>query len=285
MAYIPGIDVSKWQGQIDWKTVFETQYYTFIKAAEGKNVDGWFKVNWAETKKIGMPRGAYYYFHPANSWEVQAQFFADTIGGTNYDGELPPAVDVEVIEGVNKTTMMGNLYKFCKRVTELTGRDCVIYTRASIWDIGIEANDWAKQLLLWVANYGVTNPLLPFSWLKTGRTWTWWQWTGKGQCLGVEGAVDQNWYNGDLTKFNNQFGTNLLPKGEEEVKHLLVTATSLKIRNAATQASTQDGLLVKGNQPENLEQFVDVYGNTWCRIGWKQWACKIFYGAVFMTDI
>jgi hypothetical protein len=233
-----------------------------------------------------MPRGAYYYYHPINNWEVQAEFFAQTIGGLAYDGELPPAVDVEVLEGVNKTTMSGNLFKFCKRVKELTGQDCVIYTRAGIWNIGIEANDWAKQLLLWVANYGVTNPLLPFSWLKTGRTWTWWQWTGKGKCLGITGAVDQNWYNGGVAEFNAQFGTNLVLKGEEEVRHLLVVAgNGLKIRSAATQASTQVGLLVKGDQPENIEEFVDTLGNTWCRIGWHQWAAKIFYGVQFMTDV
>jgi lysozyme len=285
MSYLPGIDVSKWQGLINWKEVFESQYYTFIKASEGKTEDGWFRKNWEETKKVGMPRGAYHYFRPASSWQIQAEFFAQTIGGMNYDGELPPALDVEVTEGLDKTAMNGVLFKFCKRFKELTGLDVVIYTRMSVWDTGVEPNDWAKQLLLWVANYGVTSPLLPFSWKKTGRTWCWWQWTGKGSCPGVTGAVDQNWYNGDLAKFNKQFGTNLLPKGEEEVRHLLVTATALKIRIAPTTVVATDGLLVKGDQPENLEEFVDSNGNTWARIGWHQWAAKIYYGAQFMTDV
>jgi lysozyme len=86
---IPGIDVSKWQGEIDWSKVANSGVrFAYIKATEGTGyTDPCFAVNWQSAKSAGVLRGAYHFFHPRLDARSQAKTFYATLG--NDPGELP----------------------------------------------------------------------------------------------------------------------------------------------------------------------------------------------------
>src|SRR3989304_316015 len=73
--------------------------------------------------------------------------------------------------------------------------------------------NYFKQYPLWIANYGVTKPLVPKPWTE----WTFWQFTdkGDGSIYGVESKnIDLNYFNGDLASFRQRFGLRESPPSE-----------------------------------------------------------------------
>ena len=72
---IPGIDVSKWQGEIDWRKVTDAEVrFAYIKATEGTGyTDPCFTANWQSAQSAGLLRGAYHYFHPRLDARTRAQ--------------------------------------------------------------------------------------------------------------------------------------------------------------------------------------------------------------------
>lgn len=98
---IRGIDVSHFQGGIDWQAVAgDGVRFCFIKATEGVgDVDPMFHRNWTGAKAAGVLRGAYHFFHPNLDARQQAEHFLSVV--TIEEGTLPPALDVEVTDGVD----------------------------------------------------------------------------------------------------------------------------------------------------------------------------------------
>jgi lysozyme len=96
MAYeVHGIDVSKYQGDIDWTAVRASGVqFAWIKATEGGDrVDEKFAQNWAAAKAAGVPRGAYHFAYWCRSGEDQAAWFTQNV--PNDPDALPPVLDVE----------------------------------------------------------------------------------------------------------------------------------------------------------------------------------------------
>src|SRR5690606_7303872 len=111
-----------------------------------------------------------------------------------------------------------NWYTFLERVKELApGKEIGVYTGYYYWRENTEAVgiptaslNYFKQYPLWVANYGVTNTLVPKPW----NTWTFWQFTdnGDGTIYGVESLnIDLNYFNGDINAFRGRFGLSDTP--------------------------------------------------------------------------
>lgn len=92
---IIGIDVSSYQGDIDWKTLSSQKIsFAFIKATEGSSlVDPCFKKNWVNAADTDLRIGAYHFFSFESSGEKQAELFCSTVTPT--DNMLPPVIDVE----------------------------------------------------------------------------------------------------------------------------------------------------------------------------------------------
>ncbi|MBL0015595.1 MAG: hypothetical protein IPP17_03940 [Bacteroidetes bacterium] len=97
---IRGIDVSRYQGKIEWAKVKQAGIrFAFIKATEGTDyVDPYFAVNWDEAKDKGIARGAYHFFRPAQDGKAQAEHFLKQVKWTK--GDLPPVLDLEVTDEV-----------------------------------------------------------------------------------------------------------------------------------------------------------------------------------------
>jgi len=93
---VEGIDVSKWQGEIDWDAVAGAGIrFAIIRTTHGLGtLDEWYDFNWSEARRVGVLRGTYQYFAPASDPVAQADLLLDRMGPLE-EGDLPPVLDVE----------------------------------------------------------------------------------------------------------------------------------------------------------------------------------------------
>jgi len=199
-----GIDVSHWQGTIDWQKVKgDGIQFAIAKATEGTSfVDPEFAANWAGMKQTGVLRGAYHFFRASSDGVAQAQHFVQVMGPLA-DGDLPPVLDLEVMDGQPSATVIQRSKDFMAEVEKLTGRTPMLYSGGFFKSLGNPSG--FSQYYLWDAHWGVSCPNIPDAgW----STWTFWQYTDKSSVAGIgngsTSAVDGDEFNGslqDLIKF------------------------------------------------------------------------------------
>lgn len=180
---VQGIDVSHFQGEIDWRTVAgDGIRFCFIKATEGvSDIDPMFHRNWPEAKAAGLVRGAYHFFHPNLDARRQAEHFL-AVATLDADS-LPPALDIEVTDGADRQRLQTAIRTWIDTVEKSTGRKPVIYTDPSFWRDNVDTD--LSEYPLWLACYA-NEPALPPGW----RTWTFWQHSDQGKVSGINGPVD-----------------------------------------------------------------------------------------------
>src|SRR5437899_3151687 len=88
---LEGIDVSHWDGTVDWAQVAGSgRAWAIAKATEGVTfLDPAFAANWAGMKAAGLVRGAYHFFRPAHGGVEQADWYLSKVGAFAA-GDLPP---------------------------------------------------------------------------------------------------------------------------------------------------------------------------------------------------
>lgn len=192
---LPGIDVSRWQGTIDWSAVAaDGVEFAFIKATEGGDyTDPRFAANWAGAQQAGVARGAYHFYRPQTDAMAQAAHFLRTVQLA--PGDLPPVLDVEVTDGRSAAQIAAGVRTWLQEVERATGRRPILYTRASFWTGQMGGGFGGYPL--WVAHYGVSSPSIPAEW----SGWTFWQHSDAGSVDGIGGGVDLDWFNGDREEF------------------------------------------------------------------------------------
>jgi lysozyme len=182
-----GIDVSHFQGNVDWKKVAASGIsFAFVKATQGAHfTDPKFKENWAGTRAAGVLRGAYHFLDPSVDGKKQAAHFLATAKlGT---GDLLPAVDVEKIGAGGAVELRNNLMAFLAEVHKVSGHHAIIYISPAFWNEHIAAGTKAPwKNPLWVAEYGVSKPRT----IDGLPSWSIWQHSRKGSVSGIEGKVD-----------------------------------------------------------------------------------------------
>ncbi|MFC5282691.1 glycoside hydrolase family 25 protein [Pedobacter alpinus] len=192
--YVHGIDVSYYQGKIDWEKVSMMDYngikisFAFIKATEGVTlVDSYFQRNWRESKKNEVIRGAYHYFKPKKSGLWQARFFLQTVKMES--GDLPPVIDIEETAGLSKNELIPNIQDFLNEIEKKTKIKPIIYTGYQFYKDNLkgEFDDYP----LWVAHY--YQPKLKF---KKETRWEFWQHADNANIDGINHKVDMNVFNG-----------------------------------------------------------------------------------------
>lgn len=184
-----GIDVSHYQGTINWASVAKAGVsYAMIKATEGDSYkDPMFATNWAGCKDNKLRCGAYHYFLPTDSFLNQADLLVGALNEVQFDptADLPPAIDCEDMEGVSPSTYvyaLKELLLLLKKQIECTP---MIYVSPAFWQ-GLGSPDFTEYPL-WVANYtSAPAPEVPTPW----KTYALWQYSQSGQVEGVSGAVD-----------------------------------------------------------------------------------------------
>ncbi len=209
---VEGIDVSKWQGAIDWSGVKQAGVvFAIVRASHGTGtIDEYFDDNWKGTKANGIIRGVYQYFEPGQDPIAQAKVLVDMVqasGGFEH-GDLPAVIDVETTGGQSASVIMANIHAWIDYVESATQRRPIIYTGSYFWDDhGLD--DSLSDYPLWTAHY-TTNPcpLTSSAWAK----WTFWQYTDSGSVTGIGGHVDRDVFDGtldDLQQFiaDSELGT------------------------------------------------------------------------------
>ena len=192
---VRGIDVSKWQGAVNWRAVARTGVrFAFIRVSDGVDYpDPHFAANWRAARRARIIRGAYQYFRPDQDPIAQADLLLKRMGPLR-EGDLPPVLDLETSGGLSQRAVLRKVKRWIDRVKRATGVTPIIYSNAKGWrEITGDTRRW-RRARLWVAHYHVRCPDTPRAW----RRWTFHQFTDSGSVGGIAGPVDLNDFNGTL---------------------------------------------------------------------------------------
>lgn len=183
-----GIDVSGWQGNIDYSEVASSGIeIVYMKASEGTSfVDPYFNQNYTNAKANGLKVGFYHYLTARSNSEAvaQANFFVSTISGKTPDCRL--AMDFESFGNLSAEEINEIGLTFMQTVENLSGKEMVIYS-----DTSNASNIFGGGLTnypLWVAQYEVEEPTPNGNW----DSWVGWQYTDAGEISGINGYVDRD---------------------------------------------------------------------------------------------
>lgn len=190
-----GIDVSYWQGTIDWQRVAGDGIdFAFIRLSYGEIFrDPKFDANWAGAKAAGITRGAYQFFKPSQDIDLQAQIMIDAMADRN-PGDLPPVLDVEVTDGYSATSMKAKIDKWVTKVQGALGVTPIIYSGSYFWRDQVAGSKDESANPFWIAQYTTKCPNLPLPW----EQWTLWQYSSRGSVAGIRGYVDLDRFNGSV---------------------------------------------------------------------------------------
>jgi lysozyme len=216
-----GLDVSSYQGAIDWPAVAAAGYrFTYVKIAEGLSInpDSRAAFNVAEARKAGLVIGGYFFLHVERDIPTQLALHkkhAEAVG-FGLPGDLPAACDLESPEkpaawpGLGLTPQlicdralvyMAGMKSWSPRQTPL------LYTDLYYWTACQGVSDARFQsYALWAASYNVLawpignqKPLVFRPW----TTWSFWQWSDSARIPGVSVPIDADVFWGDETDMLN----------------------------------------------------------------------------------
>jgi lysozyme len=193
---VHGIDVSHYQSLVDWERIAQQDIdFAYVKATEGEGyVDSLFQVNWNAIKESGMKRGAYHFFIPSFSIDLQAANYIKTV---NLEvGDLAPVVDVEGIDGVTQKELIDRLTKFIHLLEASYNTKPVIYTYQKFYNKYLAGH--FDDYPIWIARYSSRKPVL-----ADNAEWHFWQYGSRGNLEGIKGNVDFNVFRGSLEALNN----------------------------------------------------------------------------------
>ena len=192
---VKGIDVSYYQGAIDWTAVKNDGVaFAFVRVSDGlTNADPKFDSYWTGSRAAGIKHGAYQFFRPGQDPIAQADLLLSKVGGKLAVDDLPPVVDVETSDGQSAAAIQASLRKWVDHVTTALGRAPIVYTGLYFWRDSVGSADFTSSPL-WHAQYTTSScPTIPDPWQR----WAFWQYTSTGTVAGITGSVDIDRYNGD----------------------------------------------------------------------------------------
>ena len=191
-----GIDVSDWQGEIDWVAVRASGIrFAFVRVSDGATApDPAFARNWAAAARAGVSRGAYQFFRPAEDPEEQADLFLEMVGSL-HKGDLPPALDVEVSGDLEPAEIVARIERWVRRVGRVATVRPIVYTSALHW-LELAGNSRRfRHHCLWVAHHGADCPNVPCHWQR----WSFHQSSASGHVAGIAGVVDEDRFQGNAS--------------------------------------------------------------------------------------
>lgn len=203
-----GVDVSHWEGSIDWHIAAPAIGFAYYKCTEGTMwLDAQFENNRRGCEQAGLPHAPYHFFQPCLDPIQQADFFIASAGS----GYKRYIVDIEKPD--REVDIVRQLRTFLDRCHELSGIRPAIYTSAGFWNEYIRSNPaWSSRYDLIVAHYTARHePILPVSW----SLYKIWQFSDHFFIPGCKEACDGNWFNGSPDECRKWFGNykpSLLPR-------------------------------------------------------------------------
>ena len=199
---IHGIDVSKWNGEIDWRAVKSSGIsFAFIKATEGSDrLDSAFERNWKQAAAAGVPYAPYHFYYFCSTADAQADAFIRNVPKAAV--KLPPVLDVEWNHASptckwrpDPATVRAEMRRFMDRIHRHYGKRPIIYTTIDFHRDNLvghfeDHHFWVRST---AAHPGEIYP---------ERRWAFWQYTATGVVPGINGNTDINVFAG--TKKNWQ---------------------------------------------------------------------------------
>jgi lysozyme len=194
-SWTSGIDVSQYQGNIDWGKVAQTDVkFAITRLNYGSSyLDPTFQTNWQGIKQGGLVRGVYQFLLGNQSIEAQLDLLFKYVPQLE-EGDLPPILDVEsdASQGINAgISLKMAVDTWIEAVRRHYNCYPIIYTGKYTWDLQVGTDTSYGQYPLWVATYFVSQPILPTSW----TSWRFWQYNTR-TVQGIWGAVDANYFQG-----------------------------------------------------------------------------------------
>jgi lysozyme len=193
---IHGIDISHYQGEIDWNKLQSATIgrcpvrFVMIKATEGSSkIDEMFDANFENSLEYGFIRGAYHFWSNKSSARDQAQFFLDKVKLEK--GDLPPVLDVESKpKDMSVEDFQREILTWLHIVEDRYHVKPILYTyyKFKMQYLGTPVFD---DYPYWIAHYYVDH-------IEYKGPWKFWQHTDAGRLAGIRGYVDFNVYNGSF---------------------------------------------------------------------------------------
>lgn len=215
-----GIDVSHYQGAIDWKQVAGSGVsFAYVKATQGRrSFDGRFADNWKglrtlDSSKQPIRRGAYHFMTASDSPEEQAKNFIATVGALS-STDMPPCLDVEwdfrrdgkefakdakgnnidEWSSHNAAEIVRRARVWLDLVEKGTGKRPVIYTNATWWRERVGADTQLASYQLWISDYSSASLNEESPRFPKNFKWVLWQLTDTGRVVaaGLTKGLDTN---------------------------------------------------------------------------------------------
>jgi GH25 family lysozyme M1 (1,4-beta-N-acetylmuramidase) len=209
----PGIDVSRFQGRINWELVAaDGVEFAFVQASRGSGndctvaadrcgPDEFYDRNYTRARKAGIRIGPYHRTFTGGRGpksvradaREEANVFLAEVGKDYSSNDLPPVLDVESpFNDLSGALLRRWIRNWLVKVEKELGVRPLIYTNVSSWSATGNTTRFAQQgYRLWVANFDVPRPQVPAeNWAGFG--WSIWQYTSTGSVSGIAGDVDRN---------------------------------------------------------------------------------------------
>lgn len=185
MTQTKGIDISAYQGSIDFAKLAKSVDFVIMRAGYGRyssQEDKCFEQNYAGCKRYGIPCGVYWFSYATTAADAKKEAAAclEVIKGKKF--EYPIYFDVEGKSLVDRTTVSAMCEAFCKAL-ESAGYFAGIYMSRSPAQTML-TDEVARRYALWLAEYGSK-----LNW--TGDVGMW-QYTSSGKVTGINGNVDMD---------------------------------------------------------------------------------------------
>ena len=189
MSSYKGIDISNWQGSIDFSQVKNSgTQIVYILASQGNYfIDSYLQEFYNGAISNGLLVGFYHFFDPAVSVESQAEYFINAIKGLTSNCKL--VLDLEKAGSYGASELSKLAVEFLEKVKELTDTEVAIYTYVSFANNNIVSGYGLENYPLWIAEYGVNSPKGNPIW---GNSYAGWQYSDTGSVAGINGNVDMD---------------------------------------------------------------------------------------------
>ncbi len=200
---VQGIDVSKYQYDIDWLEVKKAgTRFAFIKATEGgDHLDANFRDNWDGAKEAGVPRGAYHFVFWCRPAKDQIRWFIRNV--PKDPDALPPVLDVEwnhksSCPRIAPEKARAKMREMLRAFEAHYGKKPVIYTDITFHENVLEGTKEFDDYPFWVRSVA-DKPEARYE----NRPWEFWQFTATGRVPGIRGDVDRNAFFGTEKQFRD----------------------------------------------------------------------------------
>src|SRR5438445_1953177 len=193
---VHGVDVSRWQGDINWKKLrAQGANFAYIKATDGgDHLDPMFMRNWRSADAAGLKRGAYHFLYWCRTAGEQADWFIRNV--PKVEGALPPVIDVEwngdssCTRRPSREKVLEKMQVFMDKLERHYGQRPLIYTSPDFYRDNLQ--DAFPDYPFWLRAVA-RHP----SKVYPDRKWLFWQYSGSGLSHGVSGRIDLSVFHGD----------------------------------------------------------------------------------------